>query len=147
MMVLMLFDQTVNTNLPVKENFRTAAEYLNERSGPRDAIIISPPFAIYPLEYYYRGPGTITTLPVWNRFISGAIPTFSIDKLPEEVDKLKAEYDRGWLLLSYDQGYENDIRSYFDNHFERLEVHQLSPGITLYSYRFNYDPDPLARIR
>src|SRR3989344_3225301 len=146
-MLLMLFDQSVNKNLAVKENFRTAAEYLNERTGPRDAIIISPPFTIYPLEYYYRGHGTITTLPYWNRFTPGAIPEYSLEKLEEEATRLSKAYDAGWLLLSYDQGYESEVKSYFDNHFQRLEAHELSPGITLYSYKFNYVEDPLTQVR
>ncbi len=146
-MIFMLSDESVNVNLAIKENFRLAAEVLNQKTGPRDAIIISPPFTIYPVEYYYRGPGTVTTLPAWNRFSAGGIPEFSEDKLIKETDQLKSSYDRGWLLLSYDQGYEKDIKSYFDNHFQRLEAYNLSPGITLYSYKFNYNEDPLARVK
>ncbi len=146
-MVLTLFDQTISANLAIKEDFRTAADYLNRETNLRDVIIISPPFTIYPLEYYYRGPATITTLPKWNRFASGAIPEFSEEKMAGEIKGLKSTYDKGWLLLSYDQGYEQEVKFYFDTNFERLETHELSPGITLHAYRFNYNRDPLTQIR
>ncbi len=130
--------QTVSADTPVKESYRQASEYLNARAQPQDIVVVSAPFTIYPVEYYYTGSAAMTTLPIWDRDKPGAIPDFSEERLPGEVADISNNHDRVWLLLSYDQGYERAIKLYFDTHFERLEDHTLSPGMTLAAYQLRY---------
>lgn len=130
-----------NPETPTKENFSEVASYLETHANPQDVIIVSAPFTIYPLQYYYQGPTRVSTLPIWNQFITGPIPAFNPATFPEEVRKVVGSHQRAWLLLSYDQGYEKTIRTYFDNHFERLEQSEVSPGMTLALYKLRYDTD------
>jgi hypothetical protein len=139
LMVFTLALQTTSASTPVKEDYRSATEYLNQNATPRDVIILSAPFTIYPVEYYYNGTAALRTLPIWNRYQVGPIPTFSEANLPKEVDQLKASHEFAWLLLSYDQGYEETVRMYFDTHFERVEEHVFSNDLTLYKYKLRYD--------
>jgi mannosyltransferase len=138
--------EVISPSAPVKENYREAVAYLQQNATDQDIIILSAPFTVYPVEYYYRGSTPIATLPIWNRYVSGAIPGFDEAKLPEEVATLKGSHDKAWVLLSYDQGYEEKIRLYLDKNFERLEVKEFSPGLKLYSYRLRYDK-PVFGIR
>lgn len=131
--------QAVSAETPVKEDYKSATEYLNAASGPRDIIIVSAPFTIYPVEYYYSGPSELTTLPLWDRFVTGPIPNFEEEKMPDEVEQIKGDHEYVWLLLSYDQGYEEQVRLYFDTHFERVFLEQFSPGLALYKYKLRYD--------
>jgi mannosyltransferase len=138
-MLIMSFQQIVSAYTPVKENYREATIYLNYNVDPQDVIVVSAPFTIYPVEYYYRGSASITTLPIWDRFTSGGIPAFDPGALAQQVDIIKGTHARLWLLLSYDQGYENQIYQYFETHFQRISQHQFSPGLSLYEYKLRYD--------
>jgi hypothetical protein len=46
-------------------------------------------------------------------------------------------------MQSYDQGYNEQVRQYFDTHYRRLQVLHFPPGIDLYQYQVRYDT-PLA---
>lgn len=146
LMLITLFTQGYSDTTPVKENYRAAVNLLNEEVGPSDLIIVSAPFTIYPVEYYYRGLGKIETLPNWDRSLPGAIPNFNERTLPAQVDQIKEDHGRAFLLLSYDQGYENNVKSYFDSNFERLETHNISPGMHLYVYDINNDQNKKPEV-
>ncbi|MBX4189852.1 glycosyltransferase family 39 protein [Candidatus Parcubacteria bacterium] len=138
-MGVMLIQQGFSAYTPVKENFKEATDYLNENAQPQDIVAISAPFTIYPIEYYYRGPAAVTTIPDWDRFDPGAIPAFSLSDLEAEINNMKDHHDRIWVLLSYDQGYQSDVEDYFDNHFKRLEQLEFSPGLSLSLYQLRYN--------
>lgn len=133
------FVQTVSADISVKENYREAAAYLSNKTGPQDSVIVSAPFTVYPMEYYYRGPAAVNTLPIWDRYVPGPIPPFSETDFPNQVQKLTEGRTRAWLLLSYDQGYSEKLRIYFDTHFERVASMDFSPGLVLYEYKLRYD--------
>jgi hypothetical protein len=138
-MLVTLVGEAVNTSTPVKEEYRGAVVYLNAHSNPQDVVIVSAPFTIYPVEYYYRGSAPLATLPVWDRYSFGPIPAFAEEKLPSEVSSLTNNHQNLWLLLSYDQGYEEKIRLYFDEHYERISANTFSPNLTLYEYKLRYE--------
>ncbi len=126
--------QAMSATNPVREDYKDVATYLNEKTAPQDIIIVSSPFTIYPIEYYYRGYSKIATLPIWNRYQVGPIPAFDEAKLPEEVDMLKDSHQRAYVILSYDQGYHDKIKYHFDMNFKRLDKQHFSPGLDLYVY-------------
>jgi len=144
-MLASLTVEAFNPQTPIKENYREATTYLEQQAAPQDVIILSAPFTVYPVDYYYKGSTRIETLPIWNRFVTGPIPAFSEERLPEEVNRLKESHDKAYVLLSYDQGYEEKIRLYFDKNFERIETKTFSPGLNLYVYRLRYDPPVLQQ--
>src|SRR6185437_11881138 len=127
--------QALSAGTPLKENYQAAAIYLEQRADARDAIILSAPFTIYPMSYYYNGPLALNTLPIWDRYQHGAIPAFSEQNLPQDVNTLTAGHQNVWLLLSYDQGYNENIRMYFDTHFQRVDHQTFSPGLDIYEYK------------
>lgn len=132
--------QAINPNTPVKEDYRDAVGYLSENTTSQDVVILSAPFTIYPTEYYYTGPAKVTTQPIWNRFEQGAVPAFDEQKLADEVDANTRSYRTAWLMLSYDQGYNKDVKNYYDNNFERTSVREFSKDLWVYSYKIRYDP-------
>jgi mannosyltransferase len=140
--------EAVSPSTPVKENYREATEYLESHASYSDIIILSAPFTVYPVEYYYKGPAEIATLPKWDRLKTGPIPPFDINKLPAEVDSLKGSHVNAWVLLSYEQGKNNEqIQYYFDTNFEKIDLDPnsdkkeltFSDGLTLHEYRLRYD--------
>ena len=131
--------QAVSARTPIKEDYRAAVAFLNENVTARDVVILSAPFTVYPVEYYYRGKAAVRTLPQWNRFTPGPIPSLSEEKLPEEAAAVAGSHEKAWLLLSYDQGYNEAVRMYFDSNFERLFSRTFSPELNLYEYRLRYD--------
>ncbi len=139
--VLGLFTiQVVNPNTPVKEDYRQAVGYLNDHASSQDVIILTAPFTIYPTEYYYRGDAKVTTQPIWNRFSQGSVPAFNKSTLGSDIKKSTESYRTAWVMLSYDQGYNKDIKKYMDDHYEQTLAKEYSKGLGLYSYKIRYDP-------
>ncbi len=141
--VLMMFGfmtfQNVSANTPAKENYVYAAEYLEEKAEPQDIIVITPPFTIYPLEYYYRGFARLTTIPEWDRYSIGPIPEFTISDLSKKLEDFQITYKEMYVVFSYDQGYERDIREYLDNNYHLVEEKDFSYDLKIRVYRLRYD--------
>jgi hypothetical protein len=134
--------QSANPETPVEEEYRTAAALIEDDATPQDIVVLSSPFTVYPFEYEYDGPARVTTLPVWDRDLG--IPAFDPARLPEDVASLAAGHQYVHLLLSYDQGYEEEVFQYFERTFERTASHSLSPGMQLLVYRVGYSELPPA---
>ena len=138
-----LLVEAVSASSPAKESYKSVSDYLQANASAEDVVIVSAPFTIYPIEYYYKGNADIVTLPVWNRFESGSIPPFSNKTLPAEAGSIEGDHVNAWLVLSYDQGYETQIRTYFETHYAELDKRTLSDNLTLYKFRLRYDVSTL----
>lgn len=137
MLGLMIF-QTTSAATPVRENYEGVSAYLEEEATPHDIILISAPFTLYPIEYTYQGTTRLSTIPEWDRYEYGPIPTFSLEELDNRIQSYKDRYDRVFVVLSYDQGYENEIRTYFDG-YERLDRQTFSSGLEILVYKLRYE--------
>ncbi len=138
-MVLTLCFEIWSPTTPVKENYAGAVTYLNEHTTPQDTILVSAPFTIYPVQYYYRGASPMVTLPLWNQYLFGPIPAFNESRLPADVRTAVGSSQNVYLLLSYNQGYEDEIKGYFDSNYELLHMQNFSQGLNLYVYKLRYD--------
>jgi mannosyltransferase len=134
--------QAYSSATPVKEDYAGAVGYINMHATAQDAVIISTPFTIYPVEYYYKAPAAITTLPIWSREGSDGIPAFNAKTLPSQADSINVNHHDVYLLLSYNQGYESKIKAYYQDHFKQLYVHTYSPDLTLYEFQVGYETVP-----
>ncbi|HEX4104016.1 MAG TPA: glycosyltransferase family 39 protein [Candidatus Paceibacterota bacterium] len=145
-MVVMLQIQTVNPQASVKEDYSQVASYVSANASSRDIVAVSAPFTVYPFEYYYTGSATLTTLPVWDQLVSGPIPAFTTSTLAANVGTF-GNYQKLYLILSYNQGYESDLQMYFETHYQRLYEQNFSPDLTLYVYQLNYNNTTLADMQ
>ncbi len=134
-----LMYQNISASTPVKENYEGVASYLSLNAKPQDIIAVTPPFTTYPIEFSYTGKAKITTIPQWDRYVNGPIPKFSEDNLKMQIEEYRKIYRNIYLVFSYDQGYENNIKVYMDQNYKRLEESIFSPGLTLRKYQLRYD--------
>ncbi|WNV75880.1 glycosyltransferase family 39 protein [Geodermatophilus sp. DSM 44513] len=134
--------QAANPDTPVDEDYRAAARLVEDDATPQDVVVLSSPFTVYPFEYYYDGAARVSTLPVWDR--QEATPAFDAAALPGQVDSLIAGHQYLHLVLSYDQGYEEQVFQHFEGRFERISSQELSPGLRLLVYRVGYSELPPA---
>ena len=132
--------QYTSASTPVQENFRSAANIISARAKAHDVVVLSAPFTIYPFDYYYQGSARVRTLPEWDRQVPGPIPAFNAQTLPAQVAELNKNHQYVYLVLSFDQGYENTIYQYYQHHFERVDSQRLSPTLRLEVYRVGYRP-------
>ena len=145
LLVSLSAQQYTSASTPVQENYRAAATTISARAKSHDVVVLSAPFTIYPFDYYYTGSARVRTLPDWNRQIPGSIPAFNAQTLPAQVSALNKNHQYVYLLLSFDQGYEDTIYQYYQHHFEKVDSQQLSPGLRLVVYRVGYSSlKPLA---
>lgn len=135
----LLLYQNLSTNTPVKEDYSGVSAYLESHAGPSDIIAVSAPFTIYPIEYTYSGVTRITTIPPWDRYNQGAIPAFTQSNLIKQINDLKSQYDNVYVVLSYDQGYQNAIIKYMDSHFAMVSKKSFSQGLQIREYRLRYN--------
>lgn len=131
--------QAASADTPVKEDYSGATTYISAHARPQDVVILSAPFTIYPVEYYYTGQAPLQTLPVWDRFKAGDAPAYQAAGLPSQVKTLAADHRNAWVMLSYDQGHNKEILDYYDQHYERLMSRPFSPGLVVYEYKLRYD--------
>ncbi|MBF5080295.1 glycosyltransferase family 39 protein [Quadrisphaera sp. INWT6] len=130
--------QATSAATPVKEDYRGAAELLEAKVTPSDLVVVSSPFTIWPFERYYDGAARVVTLPEWDRRQEGGLPAFDEAALPGQVDELVAGHQRVYLLLSYDQGYEDAVEQYFRGHYQQVYAQEVSPGMQLVGFRTGY---------
>jgi len=130
---------------PVKENYREAATYLNAHVTPQDSVIVSAPFTIYPIQYYYKGSVPLATIPQWNQYAYGPIPAFNAAELAQQVNSITAGSQNVYVVLSYDQGYEKALKDYFESHYQLLDSENFSNDLSVYAYRLRYNT-PLSAI-
>jgi mannosyltransferase len=133
--------QNISSATPVKEDYAGVDEYLSQNTTAKDIIAVSAPFTIYPIEYGYDGQAKIDTIPLWNRYDEngGAIPVYSDEGLKKQIENYKKQYKRVFIVLSYDQGYEQKIRKYMDENFEIYKTQKFSSGLEMRSYILRYD--------
>lgn len=137
-MIFLLLYQNYSVYTPVKEDYKGVTLYLEKNTNPSDIIAITAPFTIYPIEYYYTGSASLVTIPEWDRYTQNKIPPFSLIKLQNQLAKYKKVYSRIFIVYSYDQGYENTIKQYFEHHYKRLSLRKFSPGLEVYVYKLRY---------
>ncbi len=130
--------QYLSPATPVKEDFRSAAQFVGSNAKAGDIVVLSAPFTVYPFNYYYDGQARVATLPMWNRSIPGAIPAFQPSKLDQQAKKLHQGHQYVYLLLSYDQGYQEEVYQYYEQRFENTVSHQFSHDLQLHVYRVGY---------
>ncbi|MDQ3089597.1 MAG: glycosyltransferase family 39 protein [bacterium] len=141
-MLSMLFSlsvEAISPNVPVNENYREAAMYVEKNAKENDIFVVSAPFTTYPIEYYYKGITPLITFPKWNRFEdSSRIPPFTKENLILESDEWAKNYEYLYLLQSYNNEYSEEVRLYLDTNYERVNVKEFSPGLNLYVYKLLY---------
>lgn len=135
---LMLY-QNISTNTPIKENYVGAAKYVSQKATTNDIVAVTAPFTIYPFEYSYTGAAKIVTIPEWDRYITGSIPPFSKTTFEKEIATFKTQYIHLYIVLSYDQGYEETIKQYLDSHLQRISLKKFSEGLEVREYVLRYD--------
>jgi hypothetical protein len=138
-MLVLSVQQVVSAATPVKEDYEGVTQYVSTHARAQDIIAVTAPFTVYPIEYTYSGSARIDTIPQWNRFATGAIPTFSLTKLDAQMKEYRKIYQNVYIVLSYDQGYETDIIHFMDTHYKLLQKKQFSPAVQLREYKLRYD--------
>jgi mannosyltransferase len=124
--------QNLSSSTPVKEDYHDAVAYINAHATIHDIVIVSTPFTIYPVEYYYTSHAAITTLPTLGaQFLN-------LTTLPNQVVQLNSGHTYVYILLSYDQGYEKDIKQYYLGHFKQVSQHVYSHDLALYVFQVGY---------
>lgn len=137
-MMSLMFYQTTSAATPVRENYQGVTDYLEQQATPRDIIAVTAPFTLYPIEYSYNGVTKLTTIPEWSRYGAGAIPPYSEQELDQRMKKYEKQYQRIFVVYSYDQGYEEKVMKYFDG-YTRLDRQIFSPNLELRVYKLKYE--------
>lgn len=137
-------NQYLSASTPVKEDFRSAARFIEANAKAHDVVVLSAPFTVYPFNYYYDGKAKVATLPLWNRSVPGAIPAFEPAKLDQQTKLVNGNHQYVYLLLSYDQGYEEEVYQYYEQRYENTVSHRFSPDLELHVYRIGYSDTQFA---
>ncbi|OGC77446.1 hypothetical protein A2619_03805 [candidate division WWE3 bacterium RIFOXYD1_FULL_39_9] len=132
-----LYLQATHPDNPVREDYRAAVSFLNERTSSRDIIILAPPYTIYPFQYYYEGTARVSTIPIWNKK-KGGIPAYDSEKVANDVKSLQANHKKMYLLLTTNLENSDKVKAYFDEHYTKLEKHKFSKDVWIEVYQAEY---------
>jgi mannosyltransferase len=138
LMATSLLVQTFNPKTPIKENYREVSTYLNKNATDQDIVSLSAPFTLYPIQYYYSSNAKLVTIPEWELETEGSIPEFNQETFEKQIKTYSENYNNIYVVLSYDQGYEDDIKNYLDSNFALTEQKEFSNKLNLYKYRLRY---------
>lgn len=138
----LLVNQTVRADVPTRENYREAAQYVAANATVRDVVVASPPYLIYPIQYYYRGQAPLSTLPIWDKR-KGGIPVVTESVLEKDTQELKEGHRRLFFIVSTDLYSAMEIKQYLDTNFAKLEKKQFSKNVWVHVYQTEYDRSPV----
>ncbi|MFZ5424980.1 MAG: glycosyltransferase family 39 protein [Patescibacteria group bacterium] len=137
LMLISLHNQRTSSYNPKVEDYRAATQYINENASPRDLVLLSPPYNIYPVQYYYSSKARMVTIPFWDRRKSG-IPAATAETIEKDTEFLRQGHQKMYLLISEDLENAALVRNYFDNHFTKLEKKQFSKYLWVHVYQAEY---------
>ncbi len=103
--------QIANPSASVKEDYRGVINYVISQVKRDDVVAASAPFTIFPFDYYYNGSAKLVTVPNWEREKGSGIPPFDEGKLVAQLEDLSKDYNKFYLIMSYDQGYEKKVEN------------------------------------
>jgi hypothetical protein len=118
----------VQSNTLIKSDFRAAARFFEERSGPKDLMIFLIPYVRYTFEYYYRDDYQWADAPFTNYGMSesevGAI-----------LSKMTAGREGVWLLASEAELWDERglVKGWLDKNAEIVEEAEFV-RVALYRY-------------
>lgn len=114
-----------------REDWRTAAAYLNQYAGPGDQVIVHVDYARLPFDRYYTGQA-----PVGAPF---GTPIAAEDQVEAQIDPLVGAADTLWLVLSHQEGIDpaNLVQAWLGGRFP-LVTEQYPAGIAVRGYATRY---------
>ncbi len=132
-----LFNQFESSEVPTKENYRGAAVFVSKNATPRDVVVLSPPYTLYPIYYYYTGLAKVRTLPLWT-MEPGPIPHIQDATLEQDFTRIKANHQRVFLVATLNLEDSQKAKDYLDSNYKKLASYQFSKFIWVYVYQVGY---------
>lgn len=132
-----VYNQFFSHDIPAKENYRDAINYINANATTRDAIIVSPAYTIYPTQYYINSDSRIYTMPIWNKK-KGAIPVLTQELLESDSKIVQQGHEKIYLLVTLDLQDAAQVKAYYDQNYTKLDKQQFSKYIWVHVYQAEY---------
>ncbi len=137
-MVIALYLQLNDNRSPIREDYRTAVEFINTETTYRDIVLIAPPYNIYPFYYYYEGKATVQTLPKWDKR-DGAIPSISTELIANDIESARVGHQKMYLLISENLAHTVEFKEYMNNNFTKIYKKEFSKDLWLHVYQAEYE--------
>lgn len=138
-----LLVQQFHPSSPARENHRALALALAAQTDPRDIVVLSPPYLIYPFQYYWRGTAHVTTMPIWDKR-KGAIPLPTPERLEKDAEIIKGNHRRIFLVAAQDLAGATQAKEHFDGSLTKLSKEQFSKNLWVHVYRAEYEATSTA---
>jgi len=138
MLIGLIAEAGATSASPVKEDYQSAATYLQTSAASSDVIAVTNPEAIYPIEFYYQGSASLTTIPLWQWDKTSRSPSFNESQLSTQIQALAKNHTQIWLVFTRRIGYEDQIKQYFDTHYAKFADKQFSQNVWVYGYQVKY---------
>lgn len=137
-MLVALYLQLNDASSPIREDYRTAVEFLNTETTYRDIVLIAPPYNIYPFYYYYEGKATVQTLPKWDKR-DGAIPSISPELVAKDIESARIGHQNMYLLISENLSHTLEFKEYMNSNFTKIYKKEFSKDLWLHVYQAEYE--------
>ncbi len=137
--MLALYNQKKNPENPARENYRDAVAYVNSVATDRDVIVVSPPYTLYPVYYYYDLPNKVVSMPIWDKR-ELSLPPLTPQNLETDSTLIQEGHRRIFLITTLNLAGGYDVERYLDLNYTRLDKKQFSKFVWVETYQAEY-PD------
>ena len=137
-MIVALYLQLNDSRSPIREDYRTAVEYINMETTYRDIVLIAPPYNIYTFYYYYDGKAVVQTLPKWDKR-DGAIPNITPELVAKDIESARIGHEKMYLLVSENLSHTLEFKEYMNSNFTKIYKKEFSKDLWLHVYQAEYE--------
>lgn len=131
------YSQFTRADIPDKEDYRTALNYVAENATDRDVVILNPPYLYFPAEYYADASMSITTLPIWDRSKLN-IPAVTDAQISNDLKVIRNGHRNMYLISALNLSGAPDVVYYMDHNFTRLSSKKISETLWVAVYQSEY---------
>jgi mannosyltransferase len=143
--VLALFMQYKYKGANKDESYREAVAYVNENVKINDVVAVSPPYTVFPVQYYYTNLNVpLTTLPVWDRTELN-LPEPSEDRISSDVKSFQEIHPKVFIISTTNLAGGKEVLDYMDHHYKKTDEKVLSPDVVLSVYQLKYNQSALSK--
>lgn len=143
--MLALYNQKSSNDIPFNENYREAVNYVNQNVNIRDIVVVSPPYTLYPVYYYYNSEARLLSMPLWDK-TQLRLPEINDEVLRRDSTFIQQGHRRIFLISTLDLQGAFDVQRYLDTHYTKLDKKQFSKFIWVEVYQAEYPPEPAIQI-
>jgi mannosyltransferase len=112
-------------------------QFVQSNATSRDVVVVSPPYTLFPVQYYYSGNSKVLSMPIWDR-TELLLPEATPERLKADSTYIQQGHRRIYLIVTLDLDEGHDVKQYLDHNYTKLDQVQFSKHLWVEVYQAEY---------